>query len=217
MDYWLLDDNQNEIVAHSNSNYYDISKEPEKMIHHEPFLVCSHTNTDENNLRNVERLFPDQNQEIILDERPVNVGLSKMDLRNNKLENSVSKKTAVEDATDTFEPVAFKDNIPEIPFTPGKAEFAGYAASIDLESRLKRIDYNDNLCYVKNFNPNSDLKTHYDILKKDYRIPVRTIGENKCTNFELPMREGDKYVFELGNKGEKFFHYNTRRKTQNDW
>jgi hypothetical protein len=30
MDYWLLDDNQNEIVAHSNSNFYDISKKPEK-------------------------------------------------------------------------------------------------------------------------------------------------------------------------------------------
>ena len=57
MDYWLLDDNQNEIVAHFDSNYYDISKEP-KMIHHEPFLICSHTDTDENNLRNVERLFP---------------------------------------------------------------------------------------------------------------------------------------------------------------
>ena len=47
--------------------------------------------------------------------------------------------------------------------------------AIDVESRLKRIDYNDNLCYVKNFNPNGDLKTHFDILKKD-RIPVRTVG-----------------------------------------
>jgi len=217
MDYWLLDDNQNEIVAHSNSNFYDISKEPEKMIHHAPFLVCSHTNTDENNFRNVERLFPDQNQEIILDERPVNVGLSHKDLRETKLENPVSKKTEAPDFDDTFEPVAFKDNVPEIPYTPGKAEFAGYAASVDLESRLKRIDYNDNLCYVKNFNPNSDLKTHYDILKKDYRIPVRTIGENECTNLELPRREGNVYVFEQGNKGDRFFYNNTRRKTQNDW
>lgn len=217
MDYWLLDDNQNEIVAHSNSNFYDISKEPEKMIHHAPFLVCSHTNTDENNFRNVERLFPDQNQEIILDERPVNVGLSHKDLRETKLENPVSKKTEAPDFNDTFEPVAFKDNVPEIPYTPGKAEFAGYAASVDLESRLKRIDYNDNLCYVKNFNPNSDLKTHYDILKKDYRIPVRTIGENECTNLELPRREGNVYVFEQGNKGDRFFYNNTRRKTQNDW
>ena len=217
MDYWLLDDNQNEIVAHSNSNFYDISKEPEKMIHHAPFLVCSHTNTDENNFRNVERLFPDQNQEIILDERPVNVGLSQKDLRETKLENPVSKKTEAPDFNDTFEPVAFKDNVPEIPYTPGKAEYSGYAASVDLESRLKRIDYNDNLCYVKNFNPNSDLKTHYDILKKDYRIPVRTIGENECTNLELPRREGNVYVFEQGNKGDRFFYNNTRRKTQNDW
>ena len=48
-------------------------------------------------------------------------------------------------------------------FYTGKAEASGYAKAIDVESRLKRIDFNDNLCYVKTYNPNSDLKTHYEI------------------------------------------------------
>ena len=68
-----------------------------------------------------------------------------MDLRNKKLENSVSKKQKYRTPRHS-NLVVFKDNIPEIPYNFRKAEYAGYAASIDLESRLKRIDYNGNLC-----------------------------------------------------------------------
>lgn len=217
MDYWLLSDKQNDIVAYSDSNYYKLNSKPGRMINHPSFIVCSFRNTDENNLRNVERLFPDEPQKITLDTRPVNVGLSQKDLRKEKLKNPVVERTEAPDFNDTFEPVPFNSNIPELAFTPGKAEVKGYASAVDVESRLKRIDYNDNLCYVKNFNPNSDLKTHFEILKKDYRIPVRTIGENECSNIDIPEKKGDEYVFELGNTDERFFYNNTRRKTQKDW
>lgn len=217
MDYWLLSDKQNKIRAHTDSNLYEISSTPDKMINHPPFLVCSFRNTDENNLRNVERLFPDEPQKITLDTRPVNVGLSKMDLRKEKLENVVASRTEAPNYDNSFNPLPFNANIPTLAFTPGKAEASGYAKAIDVESRLKRIDFNDNLCYVKNYNPNSDLKTHYEILKKDYRIPIRKIGANKCVDLELPSVEKDEYQFELGNTAEKFFYNNTRRKTQKDW
>lgn len=217
MDYWLLSDKQNNIVGSNEPDFHGIDLKDEKMINHPPLMICSFTNTDENNMRNVSRLYPDKPLENVIDPRPVTVGLSQKDLRKNKLENEVVKRKEAPDFDDTFNPVPFKEKIPEIEFTPGKAEFSGYAAAVDVESRLKRIDFNDNRCYVKNYNPNSDIKTHYEVLKKDYRVPVRTLGENECTNLETPDKKDDKYQFELGNTAERFFYNNTRRKTQNDW
>ena len=217
MDYWLLSENKNKIVAQDDSNYHGVDLKDETVINHPPLVVCRFKNTDENNFRNVERIFPDKPLKNVIDPRPVTVGLSQKDLRKTKLVNEVSERKEAPDFNDTFEPLPFNEDIPELAFTPGKAEFSGYATAVDLESRLKRIDFNDNLCYVKEYNPNSDLKTHYEVLKKDYRVPVRIHGENECSNLEVPEREGENYKFELGNTSERFFYNNTRRKTQNDW
>ena len=217
MDYWLLSDKQNNIVASNESNFHEIDLNDEKMINHPPLIICSFRNTHENNVRTEERLFPNKALENVIDPRPVTVGLSQQDLRKEKLENEVSKKETAPDFDDTFNPVPFNENIPALAFTPGKAEFSGYAATVDVESRLKRIDYSDNKCYVKEYNPYSDIKSHYGIIKKDYRVPVRTLGENKCSNLETPDKVENEYQFELGNTAERFFYNNTRRKTQNDW
>lgn len=201
MDYWLLGDNENNIIAHSDSNYHSKDLKDEPMIQHDPMLYCSFRNTDENNSRTFGRIFPKDKLENVLDERHCNVGLCHTDLRKEKFCNSVTKNQFVKDASDKAEFVPFVEKAPQIKLSSGLSEFKKYAASIDVESRLKRIDFNDNLCYVKDYKPNSDLLSHYEIIKKDYRIPVRIIGAYECGNFQ-----------ELQHDDETLFHNVTKRK-----
>lgn len=201
MDYWLLGDNQNDIIAHSDSNYHSKDLRVEPMIKHEPMLYCSFRNTDENNTRTFDRIFPEEKLEIVLDERQCNVGLCHTDLRKVKYCNSVTRDNKVKDTSDEAEFVPFVKKVPPVKLSSGTAEYKKYASSIDVESRLKRVDFNDNLCYVKDYKPNTNLLSHYEILKKDYRIPVRTIGPQECGNFR-----------DLKHDDDTLFHNVTKRK-----
>ena len=58
--------------------------------------------------------------ENVIDPRPVTVGLSQKDLRKNKLKNEVAREEVL-DFDNTFNPIAFNENIPALAFTPGKA------------------------------------------------------------------------------------------------
>ena len=72
------------------------------------------------------------------------------------------------------------------PFSSGKGDPRFYFKAIDTESRLQRIGYADNLCYVKDFRsqevPHGGDKEVFD---KDFRTP-RIGGRLECGNLEIP-------------------------------
>ena len=81
--------------------------------------------------------FSRRKLEIVLDERQCNVGLCHTDLRKVKYCNSVTTDKTVKDTSDEAEFVPFVKKVPPVKLSSGTAEYKKYAASIDVESRLK--------------------------------------------------------------------------------
>tara|TARA_B100000989_G_C19493508_1_gene450902 strand:+ start:84 stop:881 length:798 start_codon:yes stop_codon:yes gene_type:complete len=113
----------------------------------------------------------------------------------------------------------------DVPFTSGKADPRLYFAAIDTESKLKRIDYSDNLCYVKNYiSQDTPAGGDKEVFDKDYRTPIRIFGRMECGNLSVPKQnpETKNYYFpqdfmRADQIQNTMFYNNTRRKTMNHW
>tara|TARA_Y100000590_G_C15565034_1_gene956284 strand:+ start:199 stop:906 length:708 start_codon:yes stop_codon:yes gene_type:complete len=210
----------------------------EKMVHHEPLLICNYEPEILSNERQFNRIFPDTNFENVLDPRFCDVGRCHQDLRkekfcNQKVEkppdfsNNISGNTndSLANSNISNECKESSGEVIQIPFTSGKADPRLYFKAIDTESRLKLTGYSDNLCYVKDYRCKATpVGGDKEVFDKDYRTPVRVSGRMECANLTIPEQnpETKKYYFPQDfMRADQFqntmFYNNTRRKTMNDW
>ena len=145
---------ENGHVDPDDGDYQSKDLVADRMVQHEPLLICNYELDVLNNERQFDRIFSDHQFENVLDPRYCNVGICTQDLRKEKF---CSKK--VEQAPDFTNDVVPNVNNGSVgagagnlaPFTTGKGDPRFYFKAIDTESRLQRIGYADNLCYVKDF------------------------------------------------------------------
>ena len=221
---------ENGHVDPDDGDYQSKDLAADRMVQHERLLICNYELDVLSNERQFERIFSDHNFENVLDPRYCNVGICTQDLRKEKF---CSKK--VEQAPDFTNDVVPNVNNGSVgagagagnlaPFTTGKGDPRFYFKAIDTESRLKRIGYADNLCYVKDFR-SQDVPEGGDkeVFDKDFRTPIRLGGRLECGNLEIPDQcsETKNYYYPQNFMRDdqlksKMFHNNTRRKTMNDW
>ena len=174
-----------------NAKYHGIDLNDEPVIQHEPLLICNSW------LDSVEdiSMFPTEQQKFKnrLDSRPSFDDKLCGAVNNTKKTegnlNVVGDKPTTQVSSNVgpgYDDYIYNLEYPECtppPFTSGKADPIIYFANIDVESALKRIDYADNKCFVKNYNKNR-IDCHPQILDKDYRVPVRIPEISKCINFQ---------------------------------
>ncbi len=204
----------------------------DKMVQHEPLLICNYELEVLSNQRQFDRIFSDHKFENVLDPRFCNVSICNQDLRNEPLCGKEEKEKNYGKAPD-FSNIIGNEGKPQDlsgvsltnPFTSGEGDPKFYFKSIDTESRLKRLGYSDNLCYVKDFRsqavPEGGDKVVFD---KDFRVPDRVCGRLECGNLEIPDQCDETKLYYYPQdfmrddqfKG-KMFYNNTRRKTMNDW
>ena len=180
---------ENGHIDYDDGDYHLKDLRDEKMIRHEPLLICNYEPEILSNERQFSRIFPETNFENVLDPRYCDVGRCHQDLRkekfcdkkivkapdfSNNLNNNANNgtnnvqgvvsgevfnqpNTLPNNNVNPVNPVNNVNNLNninqqvDVPFTSGKADPRLYFAAIDTESKLKRIDYSDNLCYVKNY------------------------------------------------------------------
>jgi hypothetical protein len=202
----------------------------DKLVKHEPLLICNYEPEILNNERQFSRIFPERNFENVLDPRYCDVGRCHQDLREEKFcsqkievvpnfTNEISEELPQNDCVES------SGEVINIPLTSGKADPELYFKAIDTESRLRRTGYSDNLCYVKDFRcPVTPVGGDKEIFDKDFRTPMRIGGRLDCGNLTIPEQnpETKKYYFpqefmKPDQVQHVMFHNNTRRKTMNDW
>jgi hypothetical protein len=197
----------------SDGPYYNINRVEEPMIKHPSFLYSDYTVFDTINTNKFERIFPENKMNNIPDMRPISVNVSNVDTRinnkhmNNKVVNTCNK----------FVELPPTDINKKVHLSSGKLDADTYFNNIDVESRLKNIDFNDTRCFVKDYKKNSDLKVHPEIIEKDYRIPVIGTNINKQCNFSIPENCDNSGNYHFNDVCEKMFNNNTRAKTLNSW
>ena len=139
------------------------------------YLSCNHNNTNE---LIGQRQFT-CNMETVFDPRPVSGGLCNLD---KSFEQIQHKKT--EDYLGNHHLSC------NPPLCPGKMDAKRYFINIDVESRLKNIDYYTTKCkkHIYKLDHNCEdcrLSCYRDILSKDVEIPEYPM--NKCVKaFEFP-------------------------------
>lgn len=209
-DFLLKDNGENP----PDGPYYNINRVEEPMIKHPSFLYSDYTVFDTINTNKFKRIFPENKMKNIPDMRPVSVHVSNIDVRtNNKVNNNIN----VNNSTNNFIEVPSSEINKKVQLSSGKLDADTYFNNIDVESRLKNIDFNDNRCFVKDYKKNSDLKVHSEIIEKDYRIPVIGTNINKQCNFSLPENCDNNGNYHFNDVCQKMFNNNTRAKTLNSW
>ena len=222
---------ENGHIDPDDGDYMSKDLTADRMVQHEPLLICNYELEDLSNERQFDRIFSDHKFENVLDPRFCKVGSCTQDLRKEKFckEQDNEDFGRARDASNLVGEEGQKVDLSNFsgmnPFTSGKSDPRFYFKAIDTESRLQRIGYADNLCYVKDFRsqevPEGGDKEVFD---KDFRTPIRLGGRLECGDLEIPdqcdktklyyypqdfMRD-DQYKSTM-------FYTNTRRKTQNDW
>lgn len=211
MDYFLLDDKESYNL--SGTDYHGIDLNDEKMIGHEPFYICGYQNHIENNEREFSRIFPKNHTFTnVLDPRECTVGICHMDLRNEPFCDKIREKPEPKDANNDFETVPFNPNSPQVQLTSGKLERDTFIKSTDVENRLKKTDFKDTKCFVKDYKKNSNINN--ELAKKDYLIPVRPKGAVECGTFREFSTLRDEFEVD---PDDRFFYNNTKRKTLSNW
>jgi hypothetical protein len=198
----------------------------DKMIHHEPLLICNYELEVLSHQRHFDRIFSDHKFENVVDPRYCNVSICNQDLRTEKFCNQ-EKKESAPDFNNEFIPKEQYGctNENNSPFTSGKGDPRLYFNVIDTESRLKNLGYSDNLCYVKDYRPGAEAPcADRDVFDKDYRTPKRINGRLECANLEIPDQCDKTKLYyypqdfmRADQLKDKMFNNNTRRKTINNW
>ena len=163
----------------SSGEYHSKYLLDDPLVQHHPFLICNYKKNDENNNRLYDRVFPANNLPNLLDPRFQSVSLCDY-----KMNPSIPK---VEDVDNTF--TVLEQSKPyncSVPLTSGRADPNQYFNNIDVESRLKRIDYKDNKCFTKDYKNKDSLKECSRIFDKDYRIPDRSSNADTCGTLQFP-------------------------------
>ena len=216
--------------AKENTNigpHHSIDLKDETMIKHAPLLTYTYDQNLNNNNRMYSRIFPTQNLNNAIEPRYTSKNVCTIDLRkkDKKDEQNVKEtERKVADATNEYKEGSCNREFKQVQLSSGRLDADGYFSNIDIESRLKNIDYKDNLCYVKDYKKCSDIKAHPEIINKDYRIPVTNTNINYKCQFQIPEKCDTPRHYYLGQFDESdhtvcetFFNNNTRSKTLKQW
>jgi hypothetical protein len=182
MTYFLLNNDNTSL-----GDYHSKNLEETPMVNHPSFIAYSYELEEQLNREQFARIFKETPLKNVIDPRQCSVGSCHTDLRDEKFCSKIVQKD-VKDTDNVFIPVPpnLKDIDLKMELTSGKDDPAHFLATIDIDSKLKNIDYKDNLCYVKDYKENSyiDVEPHKTVFDKDYRIPLRTLGDVPCGVFE---------------------------------
>ena len=171
-----LDNSQYENIA----LYHPENLENKKLPH--PFYVCKHPTDNQIIDPNIyaRNIDSDKVTNNILDPRPETTALS----RPKNLENHPI-------LTKTEDNLKKLKNDCEYPFMPLKADAHIYFKNIDIESRLKNIDYSRTKCKTNNYNQDPSCKDcvlscYKDILDKDHKVFIPERTPTKCVDVKFP-------------------------------
>jgi len=196
----------------------------EIMIKHTPLLTYTYEPELNSNSRMYSRIFPEHNLNNVLEPRYTSKNLCHVDLRKKDEKEEKKAERKVANFTNEYKEGECNNEFKQVQLSSGKLDASVYFSNIDVESRLKNIDYKDNLCFVKDYKKCSDIKVHPKIVNKDYRIPVINTNINYKCQFEIPDKCDTPRHYYLGQFEESddkvcetFFNNNTRSKTLNNW
>ena len=145
------------------------TKFPKPDVGHQ-YIYCEDTNQNTMNKKINERNYPDSPSQILLDPRPDRAALCP----------EFSKKQPRPEVLE-FHPKCTPS------LTPGKGDIGSYFNNIDVESRLKNIDYFDTKCANNVYKNDSDcldcrLSCHRNVFVKDEKVKLPERPRNKCIN-----------------------------------
>jgi len=194
MTYFLLN-NDNQHLG----DYHSKELEDPQMINHPSFISYSYELEEQSNREQFARIFKENPLKNVIEPRQCSTSICHMDLRNDKFCSKIVQED-VKDSDNTFSPVAVISPKYKMELTSGKDDPSKYFEAIDIESKLKNIDYKTNSCYVKDYKENSSISTnpYNNVFDKDYRIPLRVMGDMSCGTFD--------------NDGDFTLHINTSSK-----
>ena len=185
MTYFLLN-NDNTTLG----NYHSKNLEETPMVNHPSFISYSYELEEQISREQFARIFKETPLKNVIEPRQCSVSTCHTDLRDEKFCSKIVQKD-VKNTDNAFIPVPpnLKKELEKelkMELSPGKDDPTHFLATIDIDSKLKNIDYKDNLCYVKDYKENSyiDVEPYKTVFDKDYRIPFRTLGDVPCGDFK---------------------------------
>lgn len=143
---------------------------PQPKVGHQ-YIYCEDTQQNMMNKKINERNYPDAPSKILLDPRPDMTGLCPQ----------FAKKQPKPEILE-YHPRCTPT------LTPGKGDIGTYFNNVDVESRLKNIDYFRTKCKTHVYKNDSNctdcrLSCHRNVLAKDESVELPERGRNKCINY----------------------------------